>query len=833
MTRILAVLLCLLFGFQASAQVGLDALTGGSESAAEEEAASADAVDPDPGALNDAEAALADRTGPLSDWRDLAAMAEETLATEASVPTLQALRTRLFDWRARFMAYSNLNTGRISTLRAQIAALTPATEGAEVPPAIAARMEEVRAQLDALQAPAMLASEAYARANGLIAEIDRTLRAADTRRLTVRASSPLNPDNWAAATEAVSTSMRQVGDRLYAQVTDAEVTGNLWQTVPLGLLALAAALLLLVRSPRWLSLAQTKVEASQARGRALWATLLSALQLLLPLLGMSALFIALRQFGVLPRTGQALLAALYNAGVIVIVARWLNLNLFPKDATRGPLGYDAENRHKFRHAGIGLGVMVAIVLVVNAMLRDVGAATIAISVVSLPVLIVTCLPLWRMGWLLRHAPVGGEAQEGPGRKRIIVGQLCTLVAVAAPILAALGFADATRALFSPTVMTLAILGGFVVMQRLVTRLFAPADPAEETSSLVPILVGVMLFIALIPVTALVWGASTADLIEVWTRFRAGFRIGEATISPTDFLTFAAVFAIGYIATRVLQRSLRTTVLPRTRLDLGGQNAVVSGLGYIGITLAALLAITLAGINLSSLAIVAGALSVGIGFGLQTIVSNFVSGIILLIERPIGEGDMIEVNGQVGYVRDISVRATRIETFDRTDVIIPNADLVSGQVTNWTRGNLVGRLILPVSVAYGSDVAAVKEILLEVADDNPMVIADPAPQALFMAFGASSLDFELRVILRDVNWKVIVIDEMNSLIERRLDAAGIEVPFPQTDIWIRSRDAAGTASDEGAPVRQRPDEPQSMLTAEDLEDGTPEGEGDADAGATAS
>jgi potassium-dependent mechanosensitive channel len=180
-----------------------------------------------------------------------------------------------------------------------------------------------------------------------------------------------------------------------------------------------------------------------------------------------------------------------------------------------------------------------------------------------------------------------------------------------------------------------------------------------------------------------------------------------------------------------------------------------------------------------------ALGVGIGFGLQTIVNNFVCGLILLLERPLRVGDTIELSGQPAKITKIGLRSTTVRTPDQADMIVPNTDLITNRVTNWTLTDRQARSVIPVGVAYGSDIALVMQTLQECALAHPGVLHSPEPQVLFRRFGDSSLDFELRAWVADVDTRLHVASDLHQDIDRRSRQAGIEIPFPQRDLHVRS------------------------------------------------
>ncbi len=439
----------------------------------------------------------------------------------------------------------------------------------------------------------------------------------------------------------------------------------------------------------------------------------------------------------------------------------------------------------------------------------------SLAVFNLCTVLLAAWGLWRIAKVWRDpvpdpGKVAAEGEDASGEddnwlsSNLIIAcrRAAYALAIAMPLASVAGYYALSRHMLRSGLLSGAVIGLavilFLVAREAMQALHEATDqtprdkdgkPEEKSKDqgvgLFPVLIGFILALLAIPVLALVWGATTGDLREAWFGLTEGFTVGETRFRPGDLLIAALVFALGLFLTRLFQAIVRRSVMPRTRLDVGARSSIVSGLGYLGFFIAALTAISIGGIDLTNLAFLGAALGVGIGFGLQNIVNNFVSGIILLIERPIKVDDWIEVSGIHGIVRKVNVRSTEIQTFDKASYIVPNSELISGAVTNYTHEDVMGRVICPVGVAYGTDVRQVERILLEIARAHPMTLRRPAPQVIFQGFGGSSLDFELRAFLRDVMWITITRSDLNFEIERRFAEEGIEVPFGQTDVTVKN------------------------------------------------
>ncbi|MEE4114301.1 MAG: mechanosensitive ion channel domain-containing protein, partial [Desulfobacteraceae bacterium] len=287
-------------------------------------------------------------------------------------------------------------------------------------------------------------------------------------------------------------------------------------------------------------------------------------------------------------------------------------------------------------------------------------------------------------------------------------------------------------------------------------------------------------------------------------FSFGMTIGEQRIT-LGLVVMAALILYGAFAISWgFQALLMENVLKRRQMDTGARISIVRLVHYALVLVGFFIALSALGFELKNVTIIGGALGVGIGFGMQAIVNNFVSGLILLFERPIKVGDVIQLSdGQRGRVIKLGLRATIIETFDRAEIVVPNGDLIASQVTNWTLGNRSMRLIIPVGVAYGSDVETVMRVLMTVATESSQVLKTPQPMVLFLNFGDSSLDFQLRVWIADFNDRRIIQSALIREIDRRFRIEGVEIPFPQRDLHLRSLDdraAAGLRGQNNMPTQ---------------------------------
>jgi small-conductance mechanosensitive channel len=264
-----------------------------------------------------------------------------------------------------------------------------------------------------------------------------------------------------------------------------------------------------------------------------------------------------------------------------------------------------------------------------------------------------------------------------------------------------------------------------------------------------------------------------------------FEINRTPITLSSIVMFIIVIAIFYILSRLFQNLLRNRILAHFRIDKGTQFTMSRISHYLVMIIGFIVGFQFIGIDLSGLAVIVGLLSVGIGFGLQNITSNFIAGIILLFERPIKIGDRVTVGRTEGDVEAINMRSTTVRSLNNIAIIVPNSEFVSTQVINWSHGDPKVRLVVEVGVSYNSDLDLVVGALREVADESPYVLKSPEPDVLLSGFGDSAWNMELRVWLPDPYRYYYIRSEINCAIVRKFRQRGIEIPFPQRDLNIRS------------------------------------------------
>ena len=705
--------------------------------------------------------------------------------------TLKTLRASLA--RQRAAAFEVIENGSVivRSLEAELSALGPIPDdGSSEPAAIAEERAQLREALAIARRPIIDARQTFERSEVLIHEVDRILRERGFDTLLRRLPTPMNPVSWITGANELSTLT------IAQSAAVRKALGNREERVPLPVLVglvLAGLVITYIIHPY----AVRKATKFLQRGRkgVLKAGTLTAIHIIrfvFPIVGGLVIASPFAIIGV--EIGSTTMTQIAVAVPIVIAfSFWIGHVAFSPNYPQTAI---VRRRDELARRGLwithSLGWAIGLVAAIN-MMQLTGSLSPALESILLSIGV-----LWAAACFFGIAQIIGTTNsedaapvEMPTYERAAQAGAYTIraIAVIAVIAAAIGYEGIAKHAVTSLALTLALLVLFVAIHRLCMGVPAHVLRHELSASekgmtaLIPVVLACILAVIAIPLLAMTWGVRQTDIGELWMLILTGFDVGGIRLSLMSLIMLIGIFALGIFVTHWVQIAVKTSVMPRTNADAGVRAAIVTFVGYLGVFLSALFAAAAAGFNFSNLAIVAGALSVGIGFGLQAIVANFLSGIILLIERPIKEGDWVEVSGFSGLVQKISVRSTRLQTFDRHDVIIPNSDLIAGTVKNMTLGSRLGRVIVPVSVAYGTDTQRVKSLLLEIAAQHFLVLRYPEPVVLFRAHGESSLDFDMRFFINDIFDTLGVQSDMLFEITERFDKEGINIPFPQRDVHV--------------------------------------------------
>ena len=761
-----------------------------------------------------ASAAQALPPGTIKDWTaTLDRIERATLKTDISDDAVEELRSELAGLRTQVLAAIAASAQETQDIKDKLNALGPLPTADAPPelPAITARRKSINDEMAAVDGAGKEAGLVVTRIDHIQLDISSLRRTRFAERIRSRSQSPLSPALWKKASAESMEDWKQFSASLQSfraspAVQAADFSGVAYALF-VGVLLIVAMFAWL---RRWIVARAGALQEDPSQGQRLeFALVMGLIHALVPSAICLGLYLALRNSEIVPDSVHEL-AWIVTVSLlsVFLIAAFCRAVLTPFSPRWRLLGSTAHGSRSISFAIIAIAVVFALDNVFDE-LRMLYSATLELTIIQkfisgISIALILLLFLKQPFWQQKPSSTARPSILGPrawGGVRVFLHVLV----LAIPLSAALGYVALSRLMATQIVLTLGLfIGGALtrgVLSETIRHIVSPEsgptilkqalsgddDSNEMLIFWITAFANLLVAILAIFVLLFIWGAGGRDLGAWLYQAFFGIKIGSLTIAPSDILLAVLLFAALGIFTRFLQRSLEQSVFPRTRLDIGLRNSIRATVGYVGFVLAVALSASAVGLDLSNLAMIAGALSVGIGFGLQNIISNFVSGLILLVERPVKVGDWVVVGEYQGHVRKISVRATELTTFDRASVFIPNSSLIASPVLNKTHADRDGRIILPVGIAYGSDTQKVRELLLAIAHEHPAVKDNPAPGVLFRGFGSDALQFELIVYIHDVDKLLGVTSDLCFSIDKALRENSIAIPFPQRDVHLGLQD----------------------------------------------
>ena len=710
---------------------------------------------------------------------------------------------RLYRTEAR-VAMERLNRER-EVLQQQLATLGPAPDIGDIEPM---EVSDRRANL-LLQSTELSALAAQARlnaddANRILAGLSERQRAAFFSETLKPDRSALRPSVWSDALKGSGALIGSFGSHLKSWKDARSESGTLTiDTLKLsGVLAIAILLFWPLR--RWINavLSTTLVKRKPSEFQRYTALLARILTRVAPgVIGGFALISVLDATGLLTTSGKSLAFTIWQVGLIYLAAEGMALGLFaPREAEWRILPLTDQSAYRARWLSVLAVLTVGLAhIIATAIFAESGGRELASSVIVVEGVVIGAIigfVLLPSTWQLIPERAGEVSPATAKRWSYLRGLgLPMILAISGALL--LGYINLAAFLSSRAVWLVGLIVWIWIARKTIMAGLRAFDASFMDRRLDPnapgrkamlfwagLVVDLFIIVAAAPMVALLLGVDAFSVRGGFIDAFTGISIGSFTLSLSDIFASIATFFVILLVTRFLQRSLDARLFTGTNADEGFRNSFRTLLGYAGLIIALFAAIGVIGLDLSNLAIIAGALSVGIGFGLQSIVNNFVSGLILLFERPVKVGDWVVTNSGEGFIKKISVRSTEIETFDRATVIVPNSELISNSVKNWTHKDRGGRVTVPVGVAYSSDVKKVRELLYQVADEHPQILKTPPPFVYFKEFGESSLDIELRFFIRNIPDTPVIRNDVRFAILDTFREHNIEIPFPQRDVHLK-------------------------------------------------